>query len=53
MWKKIHLTEDNVKGEDRSTPQSNPRESEGTILGDMEKILILLEKNKRIRRHKR
>ena len=52
VWKRIHLTEGNTRGENRSTPQSNPRESEGTIMGDMEKILLLIEKNKRIRRGK-
>ncbi len=40
----------NTRGRQRSTLKSNPRESEGTILGDMEKILNLLEYNRQIKR---
>jgi hypothetical protein len=41
--------EDKVRGELRSTPQSNPRKPETTILEDMESILLLVEKHKRLR----
>ena len=41
--------EDKVRDELRSTPQSNPRKPETTILEDMESILLLVEKHKRLR----
>jgi hypothetical protein len=58
-----HLTEGNTKGEDRSTRQSNPRNDEGnirieelkklygsgTIVDNMNRIMQLVEDNKRIR----
>jgi len=58
-----HLTEGNTKGEDRSTRQSNPRDDEGnirikelkklygsgTIVDNMNRIMQLVEDNKRIR----
>jgi hypothetical protein len=40
---------DKVRGELRSTPQSNPRKPETTILEDMESILSLVEKHKRLK----
>ncbi len=36
--------EDKVRGELGSTPQSNPRKPETTILEDMESIMLLVDK---------
>jgi hypothetical protein len=41
--------EDKVRDELRSTPQSNPRKPETTIMKDMESILLLVEKHKRLK----
>jgi len=43
---------DKVRDELRSTPQSNPRKPETTILEDMESILSLVEKHKRLKEGK-
>ena len=36
----------------RTYKYGHPRESEGTILGDMERILLLLEENNRLKRER-
>jgi len=41
-------TDTNVRGKQQSTPQSNPRDSEGTIMDHMMSILELVEENKRL-----
>ena len=50
VWKKIHLTEGNTKGEDRSKPQSKPSKSEGTIIDDFLKLKELIDKHHRLKR---
>jgi hypothetical protein len=40
---------DKVRGDKLSTPQSNPRKPETTILEDMDSILSLVEKHKRLK----
>jgi hypothetical protein len=42
--------EDKVRDELRSTPQSNPRKPETTILEDMEHIMSLVEKHKKLKK---
>ena len=39
----------NTRGKQRSTLKSNPREPEGTIVGDMLRIMQLVEDNKKLR----
>ena len=41
---------DKVRDELRSTPQSNPRKPETTILEDMEHIMSLVEKNRKLKK---
>jgi hypothetical protein len=41
--------EDKVRGDKESTSQSNPRKPETTIMKDMESILLLVEKHKRLK----
>ena len=44
--------EDKVRGDKESTSQSNPRKPETTIMKDMESILSLVEKHKRLKEGK-
>ena len=41
---------DKVRGDKESTPQSNPRKPETTILEDMEHIMSLVEKNRKLKK---
>ena len=50
LKKKIMQNNRKHRGKYRSTRESKPRKPEGTILGDMEEILRLVEKGKRIKR---
>ena len=45
----MNNTDTNTRGEHRSTLKSNPREPKGTIVGDMLRIMQLVEDNKKIR----
>ena len=45
----MNNTDTNTRGEHRSTLKSNPREPNGTIVGDMLRIMQLVEDNKKIR----
>jgi hypothetical protein len=45
----MNNTDTNTRGKHRSTLKSNPRASEGTIVGDMLRIMQLVEDNKKLR----
>lgn len=49
---KKYNNDTDTRSRQRSTLKSNPREPEGTILGDMMRIMELLEDNRRIKRER-
>jgi len=46
----MKLSNTNGKGTPLSTPQSNPRDDEITIMDNMDRIMELLEENRKLQR---
>jgi hypothetical protein len=46
----MKLSNTKAKGTHRSTPQSNPRDDETTIMYNMDRIMELVEENRRLQK---